>query len=43
MQKNNAFKKFDFYPNFFLIASYQILKNDLILMNHRSFLQEKDF
>ena len=27
---------------FFLIVSYQILKNDVILINHGSFFQEKD-
>ena len=27
---------------FFLIASYQILENNVILLNHGSFLQEKD-
>ena len=27
---------------FFPIASYQILKSDVILINHRSFFQEKD-
>ena len=26
----------------FLIVSYQILKNDVILINHGSFFQEKD-
>ena len=33
---------FIFALTFFLIASYQILKNDVILINHRSFFQEKD-
>ena len=42
MQKNNAFNKIYFFQNFFLIASYQILKNDVILINHGSFFQEKD-
>ena len=28
---------------FFLIASYQILKNSAILINHESFFQRKDF
>ena len=42
MQKNNVFKKFYFYSNFFLIASYQICKNDAILINHESFFQEKE-
>ena len=34
MQKNNVFNKFYFCPNFFLIASYQILQNDAILINY---------
>ena len=34
---------FIFYPTFFLIASYQILKNYAILINHESFFQRKDF
>ena len=38
IKKNNAFKQI----LFFLIASYQILKNDVILINHGSFFQEKD-
>ena len=42
MQKNDVFNKFYFYSNFFLIASYKILKNDVILINDRSFFQEKD-
>ena len=33
---------FIFTRTFFLIASYQILKNDVILINHGSFFQEKD-
>ena len=33
---------FIFSLTFFLIASYQILQNDAILINHESFLQEKD-
>ena len=33
---------FIFTQTFFLIASYQISKNDVILMNHGSFFQEKD-
>ena len=32
---------FIFTRNFFLIASHQILKNDVILINHGSFFQEK--
>ena len=39
MQQNNAFKKFYFYPNFFFITSYQILRNDMILINHESFFR----
>ena len=34
---------FIFAPTFFLIASYQILKNDVILINNRSIFQEKDY
>ena len=34
---------FIFDPTFFLIASYQILKNYPILINHESFFQGKDF
>ena len=33
---------FIFTRTFFLIASYQISKNDVILINHGSFFQEKD-
>ena len=33
---------FIFDPTFFLIASYQILKNYAILTNHESFFQRKD-
>ena len=33
---------FIFTRPFFLIASYQILKNDVILINHGSLFQEKD-
>ena len=33
---------FIFDPTFFLIASYQILKNYAILINHESFFQRKD-
>ena len=32
-----------FARTFFLIASEHILKNDVILINHESFLQGKDF
>ena len=32
---------FIFTQTFFLVASYQILKNDVILINHGSFFQEK--
>ena len=35
--------KFIFTPTFFLIASYQILKNDVILINHESVFQQKEF
>ena len=42
MQKNNALNKFYFYPNFFFIASNQILKNYVILINQGSFFQEKE-
>ena len=34
---------FIFDPNFFLIASYQILKNYAILINHESLFQRKHF
>ena len=43
MQKNNVYNKFYFCRTFFLIASYQIFQNDAILINHESFIQEKDF
>ena len=33
---------FIFAPTFFLIASYQILKNYAILINYNSHFQEKD-
>ena len=33
---------FIFTLTFFLIASYKILRNDVILINHGSFFQEKD-
>ena len=48
MKKNLKCKKvmhlinFIFTRTFFLIASYQILKNYVILINHGSFFQEKD-
>ena len=42
MQKNNVFNKFYFFRTFFHIASYQILQNDAILINHESFFQEKE-
>ena len=35
-------RNFIFAPTFFLIASYQILKNDAILINYKSLFQEKD-
>ena len=34
---------FIFNPTFFLIASYQILKNHAILINYESFFQKKYF
>ena len=43
MQKNNVFHKFYFCLTFFLIASYQILQNGAILINHKSFFQENNF
>ena len=33
---------FIFVPTFFLIASYQILQNDAILISHESFFHEKE-
>ena len=42
MRKNNVFNKFYFCRSFFLIASYRILQNDAILINHESFLQKKE-
>ena len=33
---------FYFCRTFFLIASYKILQNDAILINHKSFFQEKE-
>ena len=35
-------RNFIFTRTFFLIASYQILKNDVILINHGLFFQEKN-
>ena len=32
-----------FFRTFFLVASYQILQNDAILLNHESFFQQKEF
>ena len=43
MQKNNEFDKFYFCRTFFPIASYQILQNDAMLINHKSFFQEKQY
>ena len=40
MQKNNVFNKFYFCRTFFLIVSYQILRNGAILINHETFFQE---
>ena len=34
---------FIFTRTFFLIASYQILRNDVILINHRSFFKENTY
>ena len=34
--------KFIFTRTFFLIASYQILQNDAILINHESIFKEKE-
>ena len=34
-------RNFIFTRTLFLIASYQILQNDAILINHESFFQEK--
>ena len=42
MQKKNVFNKFYFHRTIFLIALYQILKNDAILIYHESFFQEKE-
>ena len=42
MEKNNVFNKFHFCRTFFLIASYQILQNNAILINHESFFHEKE-
>ena len=48
-EKNLKYRKiillinFIFAPTFFIIASYQILKNFTILINHESFFQRKDF
>ena len=33
---------FHFCRTFFFIASYQILQNDAILINHESFFQDKE-
>ena len=33
---------FIFIQTFFLIALYEILKNEVILINHESFFQEKE-
>ena len=42
MQKNDAFNKLYFYPVFFsYVFIPQILKNYVILINHRSFVQAK--
>ena len=41
--QKKIFNQFYFCRTFFLIASYQILQNDAMLINHGSFFQEKDF
>ena len=47
-EKNLKYRKiillinFIFAPTFFLIASYQILKNDAILISYKLLFQEKD-
>ena len=47
-EKNLKYRKiillinFIFAPTFFLIASYQILKNHAILINYKALFQEKD-
>ena len=47
-EKNLKYRKiillinFIFDPTFFLITSYQILKNNPILINYESLFQEKD-
>ena len=47
-EKNLKYRKiilvinFIFDPTFFLIASYQILKNYAFLINYKSLFQEKD-
>ena len=42
MQKNNVLTIFIFTRTFFLIASYQILTNYVILIKHGLFFQERD-
>ena len=42
MQKNYVFENFHFCQTLSLIASYQILQNDTILINYESFFQEKE-
>ena len=42
MQKNNVFNKFYFFRTFFLIAAHEILQNDEILINRKSFYQETE-
>ena len=42
MQKNNAFNEFYFNPNFFSYRFISNLKNNVILINHGSFFEEKD-
>ena len=42
MQKNNAFNKFYFYPNFFSYRFILNFKIYVILENYGSFFQKKD-
>ena len=43
MQKNNAFNKFYFYPNFFSYRLLHTFKNGAILINHEYFFLGKRF
>ena len=42
MQKDNAFNKFYFHPNFFSYRFIPNFKNNMILISHVLFSQEKD-